>query len=97
MDAGYCVGGQQVLQSEKMPYATLRWAKSSKAAKERRSCQEWLVSISAMCLAFTFFIRVLAYSPVSHLKTEAMIRSEGKQEKELKEAEETGDRDRKNE
>lgn len=96
MDAGYCVGGQQVLQSEKMSYATLRWAKS-KAAKERRSCQEWLVSISTVCLAFTFFIKVLTYSPVSHLKTEATILSEGKQEKELKEAEETGDRDRKNE
>lgn len=46
MDAGYCVGGQQVLKSEKMPFATLRWAKASKGAKERRSCQEWLVSIS---------------------------------------------------
>lgn len=34
MDAGCCVGGQQLLQSEKMPYATLRRAKSSGEAKQ---------------------------------------------------------------
>lgn len=37
MDAGCCVGDQHVLQSEKMPYATLRRAKSSEEAKEKQS------------------------------------------------------------
>lgn len=37
MDAHCCVGGQQVQQSERMPYATLRQAKSKQKAAEKQS------------------------------------------------------------
>lgn len=65
MDADCCVGGQQVQQSERMPYATLRQAKSSKRRRRSAVSEEWLVSVSAdICLASMFLIELYTFLPI---------------------------------
>ena len=97
MDAHCCVGGQRVQQSERMPYATLRQAKSGKKRRRSRVRQEWLVSISTdiICVWPSHFSsRSTFIPPVSLIDRGYTLLSAGKQEKGLKEAEEG---DRKNE
>lgn len=93
MDAHCCVGGQRVQQSERMPYATLRQAKSSKRRRRSKSWtrvagfhQHWYY----MCVWPSHFSsRNTLIPPVSLIHRETMFLTE-KQEKGLKEAAEGG-------
>lgn len=92
MDAHCCVGGQRVQQSERMPYATLRQAKSSKRRRRSRVRQEWLASIST---------DIICVWP-SHFSSRSTFidrgnAAEGKRGKGLRKAEEGKDGDMENE
>lgn len=91
MDAHCCVGGQQVQQCERMPYATLRQAKSSKRRRRSTEKSGWFPSALVFVWPPCFSSGCTLFCQ-SSLKIEDVVVSVWKQEKGLKE-EERRDRD----